>query len=300
MTFTVSMTSHIPVIINTDSGIDQKEKKQVVHDAFKGSLHLIKIIEVKGDEIESMVQKLLRQGHEVIVAAGGDGTVGTVASQLIHSDVALGILPMGTMNNFVKSLQIPEDLSAAAKIILANHTHKIDAAEVNGKIFINNSSIGIYPRLVKQRERHQRKGHHKIVSYFKAFFSVFKRYPLFKISLLTNGKELVRTTPIVFIGNNKYTLARRFELATRDSIDQGFLSIFFTKKVTRLELLKLFFSTFLGTIYKEKKFDAFFTKHVTIESEHELLQVATDGEVQAMKTPLQYKILPKALTVIVP
>jgi len=294
------MTTRIPIIINTSSGLANNEKKQLVQDAFRASLHSIKIFEVNGDEIASTVHKLLHAGYKTIVAAGGDGTVGSIASQLVNSQTKLGVLPMGTMNNFARAIQIPMDLAEAAQIILNNKTRKIDVASVNEKIFVNNSSIGIYPRLVKNREQSQKKGRHKITAYFTAFLKVFERFPLFKVELVNEKKDLVRITPIVFIGNNKYKLARRFELATRDRVDEGVLSVFFTKKVTRLELFKLFFSTFFGTIYKEKKFDAFFTDSVTIESEHSQLQVATDGEVEVMKTPLKYKILPKTLKVIVP
>jgi len=295
------MSTQIPIIVNSGSGLDQQEKEQKVRDAFKGSLHAIKIHLVEGGKIIETTKKLLKEGHKTIVAAGGDGTIGAVASQLINSHVVLGVLPMGTMNDFSKTLNIPADFAEAANIILQGKTHKIDAAEVNGKIFINNSSIGIYPRIIKQRERHQERGQHKLLAYLTAFYSVFHhRFPLFKVGLRSEEKDLVRTTPIVFIGNNKYKLSRRFELATRDRVDEGVLSVFFTKKVTRLELVKLFFSTFWGTIYKEKKFDAFYTDAVTIESEHHLLQVATDGEVEALETPLRYKILTKALTVLVP
>lgn len=295
------MKLKIPVIINLDSGIGSREKTQLVKDSFKAYPNLIEIHKVKGDKIIPTVQKLLKKGHKIIVASGGDGTIGTVASQLVNTKAMLGVMPMGTMNNFARSLNISLELTEAANVIAKHKNKMIDVAEVNGRMFLDDSSIGIYPKIVKKREQTQAKGWHKIPSYFVALFHVFRRFPVFNVTLQIKGKKVTRRTPVVFVGNNKFKLGRKFEFGSRDRIDEGILSVFYTKKVTRMELFKLFFSIFFGTIYKEEKFDSVFTESFTIESDHHHhLDVSVDGEVEKMELPLKYKIIPKCLKVIVP
>ncbi|MFC6519837.1 diacylglycerol/lipid kinase family protein [Undibacterium arcticum] len=110
-----------------------------------------------GDQILEASQFAARDGYDVIVAGGGDGTINTVASALVGTDIAFGVLPLGTLNHFAKDLHIPLDLDAAVRNIAARHSVKIDAAEVNGRIFLNNSSLGLYPDIVRHRETQQRR-----------------------------------------------------------------------------------------------------------------------------------------------
>src|ERR1051325_157929 len=106
-----------------------------------------------GGEVRELARDAAHSAHKVIVAAGGDGTVNSVASAVVESDKILGILPLGTLNHFARDLKIPFDLEAAAKTIVAGHVTRIDVAEVNNRIFVNNSSLGLYPIIVREREK---------------------------------------------------------------------------------------------------------------------------------------------------
>ena len=105
------------------------------------------------------------------MAGGGDGTVNTVASAVIDTDKTFGVLPLGTLNHFAKDLHIPLDLEAAARTIIAGHTTQVDVGEVNDEIFLNNSSLGLYPRLVQKRKKKQRLGSRKWAAFFWAAIS---------------------------------------------------------------------------------------------------------------------------------
>ncbi len=299
------MTSLIAIIINKNSGLQTGDGNQATRSIKKilrrQGRSFVKIVTIsEPKKIPSIVQKLIKQNYGTIVAAGGDGTIRAVAAEIVNTQCRLGVLPTGTMNNFAKTLCIPLELELAIKILFEGHTKKVDVATVNHKVFLNNSSIGIYSRLVKIREKERDKGRHKLAAYILAAFYVFRRYSRLTVRIKAKGKEIVRTTPLVFVGNNRYILKNRFELGTRVRVNEHVLSLFFTKKISRFQFIQLFLSTFWGTIYKEKNFDFYTTKELTIESQSPVLNVVTDGEVEPLLTPLNYKIVPLALTVFVP
>ena len=106
------------------------------------------IVEVEGKDCAARAADHVKQGAELIIAAGGDGTMSAVAGELAESKAAMGILPLGTLNHFARDLGIPNDLGEAAKLIAAGHTRQVDVADVNGRTFVNNASIGLYPLMV--------------------------------------------------------------------------------------------------------------------------------------------------------
>src|SRR5207244_13653059 len=97
-------------------------------------------------------------GHRIVVAAGGDGTVSTVAGALAGTRSALGVVPMGTLNHFARDLKVPIDVAEAAKAIVQGRETRVDIGEVNGRVFVNNSSIGLYPSFLMHRRHQERLG----------------------------------------------------------------------------------------------------------------------------------------------
>src|SRR5476649_731552 len=102
-------------------------------------------------------KRALARGVDAVVAGGGDGTINAVASVLAGSSVALGVLPLGTLNHFAKDLNIPLDLDQAIATIARGTTAQVDVGDVNGRIFVNNSSLGLYPHIVRARDQQQRR-----------------------------------------------------------------------------------------------------------------------------------------------
>ena len=111
-----------------------------------------------GRELTPIARRYAEDGCRTIVAAGGDGTVNAVASALVGTQSALGVIPLGTLNHFAKDAGIPLDLDAAVDTVINGTTKLVDVGELNGHIFINNSSIGLYPAIVQERSEHQRRG----------------------------------------------------------------------------------------------------------------------------------------------
>jgi YegS/Rv2252/BmrU family lipid kinase len=252
-----------------------------------------------GGEVHELSRDAAHGAYKVIVAAGGDGTVNSVASAVVESDKILGILPLGTLNHFARDLKIPFDLEAAAKTIVAQHVTRIDVAEVNNRIFVNNSSLGLYPIIVREREKRERLGLGKWPSFVWAVIQALRRYPFLDVRLRVDDQFVDRTTPFVFIGNNEYAM-ESFNIGLRDRLDRGVLSIYITHRTSRLQLMALALRAVFGRLREDKDFLAFSSQNVDIETRHKRLRVAYDGELDVMQPPLQYRVRTRALRVIVP
>ncbi len=253
-----------------------------------------------GKPIESIIQKAIQQGSTRIVAGGGDGTINAVAGELAGTDLELGVLPLGTFNHFAKDLGIPLDLEEAVKNLAEGTVRKIDAGEVNGRLFINNSSLGLYPSIVKHRQQQQeRLGRSKGLALVWATFAMLGRYPQLRVKLEVDGKKIDRKTPLVFIGNNDYQL-QGFSIGERTALDRGELCIYVPHKVGRMRLFWLTMTALFGRVKDAEDFDALRARELTIETRRKRVSVAVDGEVTRMEAPLRYRICPKALNVVVP
>ena len=252
-----------------------------------------------GAEVTQLAQDAGRGPYKALVAAGGDGTVNSVAAAAVEGGKILGVLPLGTLNHFARDLKIPSDLESAAHTIVAGHTTDVDVAEVNNRIFLNNSSLGLYPTIVRERQKREQLGFRKWPAFFWATIQALRRYPFLDVQLRVNGELLDRLTPFVFVGNNEYAMDL-FNIGLRDRLDRGVLSIYITHRASRLKLIGLALRAVAGSLRDDKDFLELYSTEVKILTRRKRLRVAFDGEVDLMKTPLYYRVRPGALRVIVP
>lgn len=253
-----------------------------------------------GDEIHAAVREALKSGAELVIAGGGDGTINCVAGHLVNRDTALGVLPLGTLNHFAKDLHLPLDLDAALNTALNGVAKKVDVGEVNGRYFLNNSSLGLYPSMVRLREKQQAHfGMSKWRALFWASLSVLRRYPFLDLTLQIDGKTINRRTPFVLIGNNEYQ-ASGLAAGERARLDAGVLSVYVAHRTGRWGLIRLALRVLTGRLKEAKDFDALTATELLVETRHKRLFVSTDGEVNLMQSPFRYHIHPAALTVRVP
>jgi YegS/Rv2252/BmrU family lipid kinase len=291
----------VTVIINASSGIGAKDDlRQRLNDAFEASSLEVNIfLAHSGAEVTELARGAAHSPSEVVVAGGGDGTINAVATAIIDHDKTLGVVPLGTLNHFAKDLNIPLDLEAAAQTIVAGHSIKVDVGEVNGRVFLNNSSLGLYPQIVREREKQKRFGYRKWPAFAWAALTVLRRYPFLDVRLQVAGKEFQRRTPFVFVGNNQYVM-ESFSIGIRERLNEGQLSLYITNRTGRLGLARLALRALLGRLREEKDFLALNAHEVWIATRHKKLRVAFDGEVELLVTPLHYRVRPRALRVIVP
>lgn len=292
----------IEVIINAAGGsFVENETEQRLKDAFaanglEANIRLAKT----GPQIGEFAEAAAKSDAEIVVAGGGDGTISSVAAIVSKTDKTFGVLPLGTLNNFSKDLQIPQDIDEAIRIIADGNVAEIDLAELNGRIFINNSSIGLYPRIVRNRVQQQQKlGYGKWRAAFWATLRMFRISPFLKVGIVVDGKFFLRKTPFVFVGNNEYDMDF-YNIGRRAAMDKGKLSVYFLHRGGRLGVISLLFRTITGTAKQWREFEEVLSETVSIQTRRKRMHVAFDGEVYTMETPLQYKILPKALRVLVP
>lgn len=252
-----------------------------------------------GVSVPDVVRRAVQGGAPAVVAAGGDGTVNAVAASLVGSQVPLGVLPAGTLNHFAKDLGIPLELESAVDVIAAGRVVAVDAAEVNGRIFLNNSSIGVYPQVVRLRERYREKGLGKWIAAGWATLAVLRRRPFLGVRIASPDGVLVRRTPFVFVGNNEYRMAG-FHPGSRASLTGGTLAVYVMKADRRRSLLRLAWLVMWRGAEATPELDLLTVEEVRVETKRGRLQVSLDGEVAGLESPLQYQILPGALRVLVP
>ncbi len=253
-----------------------------------------------GSELSALTRQAVKENSPIIVAGGGDGTINAVANELMGTSITLGVLPLGTLNHFSKDLQIPQNLEHAARTLVTGRAVPVDVAEVNGRFFVNNSSLGIYPHIVRLREEQQKKsGTKKWVAFVQALFAVLKHYSYLRVHLRVNGEELTCETPLVFVGNNKYEM-EGLKIGQRSRLDAGELCLFVANGVRRSDLVRFAFLALVGRLHEARDFDVLITDQLSIETRRPLAHIATDGEVNPMNTPLHYRAHPGALRVIVP
>ena len=289
------------VVLNDSSGSGDGDKSaQRLKEIFAGAGREARVTVARGgDQLRSAMKNAVKEGCETLVAGGGDGTINTAASELVGRDISLGVLPLGTLNHFAKDLGIPLELDKAAQVVLDGVRCRVDVGEVNGRIFLNNSSLGVYPSIVRMRQRYQAGGRSKWLAALWATLVVLRRNPFMAVRIVSAGEAIVRRTPFVFIGNNAYTMSG-FEAGSRESLVNGTLAVYVVNAERRVGLISLFWKVLLKGAEKVQELDLITVKDVTVETRRQRLQVALDGEVLPFESPLSYRSRPAALLVHVP
>lgn len=236
----------------------------------------------------------------IVVAAGGDGTVSAVAAGIVDSPAALGILPLGTLNHFARDLHIPSDLPTAVAIIAAGHIGQVDAGEVNGSLFVNNSSIGLYPSIVDAREALRSEGYRKWPAMLIATARVLWRYRGVAVTIEAGGQRRTWRTPFVFVGNNEYQIDG-VHMGERARLDSGRLFVYLAPRLRAYQLPLLLAKALVGRARQSGDFEIVPAAELWIgASNTRRVRVAFDGEVARMRMPLHYRARARALRVVLP
>ena len=253
-----------------------------------------------GSAIASAAARAVMDDPQVIVAGGGDGTLNSVASAIVGHAIAFGVLPLGTLNHFARDAGIPLDLDAAIATICTGDVKEVDVGRVNGKLFLNNSSLGLYPQVVKEREAlTERLGHSKWPSFVWAALNVLRRFPFLDVHVNVEGKSASYRAPVVFIGNNRYEL-HGMAIGERNCLDAGRLSVNIISATSRMGLVALAARALLGRLGEATDFIALCATEVVVQTRRTSVAVAIDGEVHRLEMPLVYGMQPRALRVLVP
>ncbi len=223
------------------------------------------------------------------IAAGGDGTVNTVAALAMLHRTTLGVLPLGTLNHFAKDNGIPLELEATFANLAHGRVARIDVGEVNVHIFVNNSSIGLYPQIVRNREQAQARGARKWRA-LRAALYVLGRFSRLHIAIATPGRSIAVTTPFMFIGNNRYEIAG-LEAGSRSAWMKACSGCMGLPQCRPRPPLVACLENADG-VRQPSRMVQFETGKLEIDVGKRAIRVSLNGEVRTLATPLRYLCFP--------
>ncbi|HKU92900.1 MAG TPA: diacylglycerol kinase family protein [Sphingomicrobium sp.] len=290
------------VLINRHGGMASRDSDigNKVAAALKGAGVRATVELIEGGDCEVRARAVAERGDALLIVGGGDGTISAAAAALAGGSTRLGILPLGTLNHFSRDLGIPPDLGEAAKLIASGSEKRVDVAEMNGRIFINNSAIGLYPLMVVDRDLQRRRlGRSKRLAMLVASVRTLARFNHQRLTLTINDEKARIDTPLLFVGNNDY----RLDLGApgqRESLDDGELCVLVMRKKTRRGLIAASIRALFDRARRDDMVRIDGVERLRVDSHRSFLAVSLDGEVVRSEPPLDYKIRKQALTVIAP
>jgi diacylglycerol kinase family enzyme len=290
----------VAVILNPTSGSVGDATSERIVELFAAEGRSATVLAAgPGRTVADQARAAVEAGCRLAVAAGGDGTVNAVATAVLGRDIPLGVLPMGTLNHFAKDLGLPLELAEAVRVAALGTMRRVDVGQVNGRVFLNNSNIGVYPRVVELRRRWESTGLGKWVAALWASLVVLRRRAFMGVRIRTTDDTVVRLTPFVFVGNNEYRMVG-LHGASRESLSGGRLALYVMHASRRRSLLVLAWQVLWRGVEQVRELELFLVAEATVETRRRRLQVALDGEVAVLASPLVYRIFPLALPVMGP
>ncbi len=293
----------VRVIVNRSGGTLQGEEDEeariVAAFAAAGVDADVRMTE-SADIHEALQEAATAPGLDAVVAGGGDGTLSCAAGHLAGTSRPMGILPLGTLNHLARDAGIPANIEEAAKLIAGGRIQEIDVAELNGRVFVNNSAVGLYPDMVLLREHEQEKrGSSKRMAMLRASITSLRHFRRHRLWISAPGLEAPIRTPLLFVGNNRYQV-NLFGLGKRERLDEGELCLYAIRAKSRLHLFWAGIRGIFGRLDQQRDFITAYVSEAEISADRPVLILSADGETVRMETPLRYRIRPKALRLIVP
>jgi len=291
------------VILNTNSGtaLATGVTAEAIAAEFESN-GLQAIIDARSDTpLPDRIEAAMQSPAPIIVAAGGDGTITALAAALVGSDKTLAILPLGTVNALAKDLHVPLDLAGAVSALATGESHRIDVGEVNGRIFLHKVVVGLIPGLAAGRELIRgRESAAAKIGFMRYFFRRLARAKRMAVVIDPDGgKRRIERVQAIAVASNAYDegLGQFF---SRKSLDSGTLTLYVLRHFTVADFIRLTTRMLLGRWQTDEALEVESVSAVTIDMRNELVKVMFDGEVETLHTPLEFRIRPKALSVIVP
>ncbi len=299
------------IILNAGSGheataLQRSTIEQVLHDA--GRQYTLSVVEDPAG-LDAMAERMAaqaRDGNGILVAAGGDGTINTVAAKAVAAGCAFGVLPQGTFNYFGRTHGIPEDLGDAVRALLTASVQPVQVGMVNERIFLVNASIGLYPQILEEREADKKQfGRSRLVALLSMIKTALGAPQYLRIEMERDGKLQKLRTPMLFVGNNQLQIEQLGIAPLSSALDDGKLVAIAPRSVGRIGMIGLMLRGALGQLGSASNLVAFgfrslAVKQVTLYGRRRRIKVATDGEVTLIDTPLTFRVLEGQLMLLKP
>jgi diacylglycerol kinase family enzyme len=293
----VAELPRIAVVRNPRSG--SAPEPAVLEQAFRAAQIDARVVDTPDPADMAQYLDRIVSESEVVAAAGGDGTVSSVAAAVARAGRTLAIIPTGTLNHFARDAGIPIELDQAIAVIKNRRERLYDLGVVNDHIFLNNVSLGSYPRMVHVRDGLEENGRSRTLATAIAVARTWWRLRKLTAVLSMDGRPLLRRSPFIVIGNGSYVLSG-LSLGKRDEISDGRLSLYVAPSTGRIGALSLPFRALAGRLERYERFETFGAERITAQLSRPRVDAAIDGEVRVLESPLQFTIRRAALRVLVP
>jgi diacylglycerol kinase family enzyme len=252
------------------------------------------------DQARKAVSLAQNSPLDIVVAAGGDGTIRSVAAIAAGTKVKMAVVPCGTFNFFARTHSIPEDQEQALRLALTGESKSIRLGDVNGNIFLINASLGLYAQSIQDREASTKRfGRKQLVIILSTIWSLLKPHRLLHVKIKAGNVVKEIRTPMIFVGNNALQL-RNLSLTVAKGFKHDLLAVVTLKPVRGWEMLRVIFRGIAKTLGKEERLTQFSTDSLTIATKRSPQLVALDGEMFYINSPLVVQAMPEALNLIVP
>ena len=296
------MQGSIEIILNEKSGSQKAEQtREIIERVFREAGLRFQISTATGDNLCEIAEQKAASDCEILVAGGGDGTICGVAAAALKHGKTLGVIPLGTFNYFAKNLGIPVEPEEAAKVILAGHTVRASVLDLDGRLVLNNASMGIHPAvLLKRRQIYRRWGRNQMNAYLSFVLTAFQKPPRLRVRLATKDGEVVRETPLVMVCSNAFQM-NAFSLAGEECLAEGKFALYVARMGGRLTIPRLGLRALLRRLRPGIDYEVICTSDVTIETlRHRRFRATVDGDLERLISPLRFSIGETALCVLGP
>jgi diacylglycerol kinase family enzyme len=236
----------------------------------------------------------------IVLAAGGDGTIRSVAQQAAGTGVTFGAIPVGTFNFFARNHRIPEEPEAALRLAFTGETRPVRLGRINGHYFLINASLGLYAKSIRDRERAtDRFGRARLIVILSTMRSLLSRHRNLDVDLVAGDETVRRKTMSIFIGNNALQL-RDLTLGVARCMQHDLLAAVVLKPVSRWDMIRIFFRGLVKTLEQEERLESFCVDSLAIKLPMRRTTVALDGEMFKMTSPLRIDAEPEILRLRLP
>ncbi|MET0292394.1 MAG: diacylglycerol kinase family protein [Steroidobacteraceae bacterium] len=296
--------SQLIVVMNAGSGHDDKATaREAIEGVLRESGRPFRILTPAPDAIEKEIDAAVASAGEpgVLVAAGGDGTLNAVATAALAHGWTLGIVPLGTFNFYARELGLPLDPARATQVLLDGVLKAVTPGRVNGHLFLNNASFGLYRKLLEDREELKQKlGRYRLVAAFSAMLTLWRHRRSYKVDLTIDGKAERWKTSMVFFGLNSLQL-EKLHLEVAACTTSGRMALLAPRPLSRGKLLWLAIKGAFGHLKEKEELLCRCASRAQLRwPGHHHVRVAVDGESLDCKLPLEIEVMPRALQVLVP
>jgi len=248
---------------------------------------------------KELALKSIKEGADVIVACGGDGTVNEIASSLVGSNVKLGIVPMGSGNGLASALKIPKSISGALNVIKNSNSTQIDVGEINKHYFFSNTGIGFDANVINNYSKTKQR---RLGSYLRAsLLTFFNNPPSLSVKITTESKSL-RLKPFMVFVSNSNEMGYDISLTPKASIQDGMLDAIIVEPLNKLEIIYFGFLLLIKRPQSFKKAHYLLIKNLEITNLEKggVLAQIDGASVQIKANQINIQINQAALLVVVP